>query len=197
MSASPSHARKQNVTKLCVFCIGSTRTTESMEQWSIIRHFKISRETESVLCRIATWDFFGNAFADFTTFIRIACVAVVERGRGRGLGERKKPACRAGYLLTITELHRKLGQNSFPKTVSYYYAILNNTATISSAASKWMDANLGKKRQASFSRHLAGRLIVRKAALEPERRKLKLKLACWGKDGTGRLKEIVSRLKSL
>ena len=86
-----------------------------MEQWSIIRHFKISRETESVLCRIATWDFFGNAFAHFTTFVRIACVAVVERGggRGRGLGEGKKRACRAGYLPTITELHRKLGQNSF------------------------------------------------------------------------------------
>ena len=61
-----------------------------MEQWSIIRHFKISRKTESVLCRIATWDFFGKAFAYFTTSIRIACVAFVERGRGRGLGEREK-----------------------------------------------------------------------------------------------------------
>ena len=90
LSALPSHAHKQNVTKLSVLCIGSTRTTESMEQRSIIRHFKISRETESVLCRIATWDFFGKAFAYFTTFIRIACVAVVERGRGRGLREREK-----------------------------------------------------------------------------------------------------------
>ena len=197
LSALPSHAHKQNVTKLSVLCIGSTRTTESMEQWSIIRHFKISRETESVLCRIATWDFFGNAFADFTTFIRIACVAVVERGRGRGLGEREKTRLPRRLFTTITELHRKLGQNSFPKTVSQYYAIPNNTATISSAASKWMDANLGKKRHASFPRHLAGRLIVRKDALEPERCKLKLKLACWGRDGTGRLKEIVSRLKSL
>lgn len=108
----------------------------------------------------------------------------------------KKRACRAGYLPTITELHRKLGQNSFAKTraktVLQYYAILNNTASISSAASKWMDANLGKTRHASFSRHLAGRLIVRKDALEPERCKLKLKLACWGRDGTGRLKEIVA-----
>ena len=92
LSALPSHAHKQNVTKLSVLCIDSTRTAESMEQWSIIRHFKISRETESVLWRIATWDFFGNASAYFTTFIRIACVAVVERGgaRGRGLGEREK-----------------------------------------------------------------------------------------------------------
>ena len=90
MSALPSHAHKQNVTKLSVLCIDSTRTTESIEQWSIIRHFKISRDTESVLCRIATWDFFEKAFAYFTTFIRIACVAVVERGRGRGLGEREK-----------------------------------------------------------------------------------------------------------
>ena len=117
------------------------------------------------------------------------------------MGEReKKRACRAsraGYLATITELHRKLEQNSFPKRVSQYYAILNNTATISSAASKWMDANLGKKRHASFPRHLAGRLIVRKDALETERCKLKLKLACWGRDGTGRLKEIVRRLRSL
>lgn len=61
-----------------------------MEQWSVIRHFKISRDTESVLRRIATWDFFGDAFAYFTTFIRIACVAVIERGRGRGLGKREK-----------------------------------------------------------------------------------------------------------
>ena len=138
MSALPSHAHKQNVTKLSVLCIGSTRTTESMEQRSIIRHFKISRETESVLCRIATWDFFGKAFAYFTTFIRIACVAVVERGRGRGLGEREKTRLPNRLFTTIMELHRKLGQNSFPKTVSQYYAILNNTATISSAASKWM-----------------------------------------------------------
>ena len=124
------------------------------------------------------------------------------KGKGKGIGRKgKKRACRAGYLPTITELHRKIGQNSFAKTraktVLQYYAILNNTASISSAASKWMDANLGKTRHASFPRHLAGRLIVRKDALEPERCKLKLKLACWGRDGTGRLKEIVSRLKSL
>lgn len=118
------------------------------------------------------------------------------KGKRKGIGRKgKKRACRAGYLPTITELHRKLGQNSFPKTVSQYYAILNNTATISSAASKWMDANLGKKRHASFPRHLAGRLIVRKDALELKRCKLKLKLACWGRDGTRRLKEIVSSLK--
>ena len=117
LSALPSHAHKQNVTKLSVLCIDSTRTAESMEQWSIIRHFKISRETESVLCRIATWDFFRNAFAYFTTFIRIACVAesvaVVERGRGRGLGEREKTRLPRRLFTTVTELHRKLGQNSF------------------------------------------------------------------------------------
>ena len=69
--------------QLSVLCIDSTRTTESC-------HFKISRETKSVLCRIATWDFSGDAFASLTTSSRIACVAVVERGRGRGLGEREK-----------------------------------------------------------------------------------------------------------
>ena len=114
LSALPSHAHKQNVTKLSVLCIDSTRTTESMEQWSIIRHFKISRETESVLCRIATWDFFGNAFADFTTFIRIACVAVVEREgeRGRGLGEREKTRLPSRLFTDHYGAAQELPQNS-------------------------------------------------------------------------------------
>ena len=69
--------------QLSVLCIDSTRTTESMEH---LCHFKISRESKLVLCRIATWDFSGDAFASFA---RIACVAVVERGWGRALGERE------------------------------------------------------------------------------------------------------------
>lgn len=48
------------------------------------------------------------------------------------------------------ELGRKLGQHSFPKTVSQYDAIRNNITTISSAASKWMDANLGTDQRHAF-----------------------------------------------
>ena len=55
-------------------------------------------------------------------------------------------------------------------------------------SSKWMDTNLGTERNTSFPRNLAGRLIVRREALGPERCRLKLKLAR-GRDGTGRLKE--------
>ena len=55
-------------------------------------------------------------------------------------------------------------------------------------SSKWMDANLGTERYTSFPRNLAGRLIVTRDALGPERCRLKLKLARGG-DGTGRLKE--------